>query len=406
MNDLKTAVFIAYKSITRGSKLTSALLIFILSISFLNLMFISGLLGGLAETTEQLVVDTETSHIVITPQEEPIQKEFIDNQDELRSEIERIPGVLATSSRYISGGSISYDKNKSGNSKSVSVRMFGIDPQEDKKVLTIADHLVAGEYPDVLQENEIVLGADVAGGFGEPTGNDLGGVKVGDEVKISYYNGVKRTYIVKGIYQVGFFSGIGFVSSKEMESVLYLDNEASDILVKVDLKQDTIDNYLTQVKNINPNLKVRKYTELLGASAAIIAVFNGISLVISFVSVIVAAITIFVLIYVNALNKRRQIGVLKAIGIKHRIIVQSYVFQSLFYAICGSIIGTVLVFLLLVPLLKAYPVELPMGNVGISLSVLRIILSIASIFLASILAGAVPSSRVARQDILQSIRGG
>lgn len=406
MNVLKTALFIAYKAISRGNKSTNALMILILSISFLNLMFISGILGGLSKATEQIVVDTETAHITLTPQEEPIRKDFIDNQGALRSQIEQLPGIVATARRYALAGTIAYDKKESGNPRRVSVRIIGIDPADDKKVIINADHMVAGEYLEGLREDEIVLGADIAGGYGEPTGEDLGGVNVGDEVQVMYHNGVARTYTVKGIYKVGFYQGQGLISSKEVESVLPVDNEASQILVKVDLKQDTLDNYLTRVQDIAPNLKIRKYTDLLGGSAAIIGAFNGIATVVSAFSIIVGAVTIFVLIYVNAINKRRQIGVLKAIGIKSRIIVYSYVFQSLFYALCGLVIGSGLVFLLLDPLMKAHPLELPMGNVGLSLSALRIVLSSISLLLAGLLAGAIPSSRVAKQDILKSIWGG
>jgi len=47
---------------------------------------------------------------------------------------------------------------------------------------------------------------------------------------------------------------------------------------------------------------------------------NLISTILSIISILVAAIVIFVIIYVNAINKRRQIGILKAIGIKQKLL--------------------------------------------------------------------------------------
>lgn len=406
MSVLKTAFFIAYRTVARGNKSTSLLLIFILSICFLNLLFISGILGDMSRAIEQLTVDTETSHIIISPREEPVRQDFIENQSELRSQLEKVPGVVSTARRYALPATISYDQEETGNPRYVSFSMAGIDPEDDKSVLTIAEHIVAGQNLEGLRDDEIVLGADTAGGYGEPTGDDLGGVRVGDEVQVMYHNGVTRSYLVKGIYKVGFYSGLGMVSCSEIESVLAADNEASQILVKVDLNQGSLDDYLERIKNIYPALKVRKYTDLLRGNEAIIAAFNGIASIVGMFSIIVGAITIFILIYVNALTNRRQIGILKAIGIKTRIIVCSYVFQSLFYALCGLIIGSGLVFLLLDPFFKLHPLELPMGNVGLLLTPSKVAWSTGCTLAAALLAGLIPAYKVARQDILKSIRGG
>lgn len=88
MNDLWTAAFIAYKSITRGSKFTLVFLILILSLSFFNMMFIAGLLQGFSDLIPQMTIDEISSHIILTPQERPRVKQFILNQKNLRTQIE------------------------------------------------------------------------------------------------------------------------------------------------------------------------------------------------------------------------------------------------------------------------------------------------------------------------------
>jgi membrane protein required for beta-lactamase induction len=97
MTDIRTAFLIAYKSIVRGNKSTLGLLVFILSLSFLNMMFISGILFGLQSLMTNSIINVWTSHIIVTPQQEPTIKEFIENQNEVRARIETIPGVIATS---------------------------------------------------------------------------------------------------------------------------------------------------------------------------------------------------------------------------------------------------------------------------------------------------------------------
>ena len=49
--------------------------------------------------------------------------------------------------------------------------------------------------------------------------------------------------------------------------------------------------------------------------------------------------TIFIVIFINALTRRKFIGILKGVGINGKAIEMSYMFQSIFYALFGSCIG-------------------------------------------------------------------
>ena len=114
MLDIKTAFFVAYKTITRGNKSTAVFTVFILSLSFFNLMFVSGFLNGFSEGIMRSMIDNSTAHIIVMPQEKPTTKEFILNQEKVRAQIETIPGVVGTARHYQLGGSFAYDKEKMG----------------------------------------------------------------------------------------------------------------------------------------------------------------------------------------------------------------------------------------------------------------------------------------------------
>jgi ABC-type antimicrobial peptide transport system permease subunit len=68
-------------------------------------------------------------------------------------------------------------------------------------------------------------------------------------------------------------------------------------------------------------------------------------------------------------------------------------------------LGTAVVFLGLDPYLRAHPFSLPLGDLHLSFSTLGIVLSIGSILVAGIIAGVIPSWRVARQNIIAAIWG-
>ncbi len=405
MRDIKVALFIAYKSILKGSKSTLALIIFILSLTVLNMMFISGILFGMQNLIKQVVIDNLSSTITISPQEVPQPKEYILNQDEVRAQIENIPGVQASTRRYSLAGSMSYDKEKNGIFKSISAPIVGIDPGVEKTMLPVASRLIAGKPLDDSDRDQLVLSSALAGGYGIPAPADLGGVEIGDKLQVVYSNGVMRTYTVKGLYNDSIGTFQAFITFKEAESVLSTFNTASQILVKADLKTRPLEIYSKQVKKLFPNLKVQTYLDLAGSFASFLNALNLIAIIVSAISILVAAITIFVLIYINAINKRRQIGILKAIGIKERIIILSYVFQSLFYAFSGVIIGSIFVFGVLTPLLASYPIDVTFGLLSLFHNTTEILGGTISLIAAGLLAGLIPSRIVVRQEILKAIWG-
>lgn len=405
--DIKTALFVAYKTIVKGSKSTVALIIFILSLSFFNLMFVSGFLSGFSDGITRFMIDTSTAHIIVMPQDEPTRKDFIIDQSSARAQIQTIPGVIATASHYQLGGSVAYDKENNGKFKYVSAPIIGVTQPEEKHVLTVSENMVSGVFPDTLNKDEIILGANLSGGFGTKQTNDLGGATVGNKVQVTYANGITRTYTIKGIFKMtmGGTGSTAFISTKEAEAILSTHNNASEIMVKVDLSKNTLANYINRIQSILPTLTTETYVDRLSTVGVLVSAFNVIAIIVSVISIVVAAITIFVMIYVNAVSKRRQIGILKAIGIKESIIELSYVIQSLFYATLGVIGGSIIIFLVVIPFLAVRPIPMPFGNASLVYTSLGIVVNVASLIIAGILAGFVPAKIVARENILKSIWG-
>lgn len=407
MKDFKTAVFIAYKSIRKGNQSMMLLIICILSLSFLNMSFISGVLSGISQSEVQVLKGYISSDVLMSPQEQPRLKQYILEAEDIRNQVQTIPGVIATARHYVTNGLLSFDKDKSGQVKTVPGSIIGIQPSEEHRVMDFKKLLFAGQFLSDDDTDQVVLSSALAGGFDALAPSDLGGVKVGDKVQITYANGVLRTYTVKGIYDdtVGIFQT--FITVKEAESVLGVADSASQILVKADLQSRPVGEYQSRIQALVPNLKVQDYHTIIASFISFLKALDLISLTVSVISVLVAAITTFVLIYINALSKMRQIGILKAIGIKQGIIVSSYVLQSLFYTLFGIMIGSGLIFGIIQPLLQMYPVPLieRLMDMVLVYTPEGIAISIVVFFVAGFLAGFIPSSLVAKKDILDTIWG-
>lgn len=406
MHDFRVALFLAFTSIVRGYRSTLVLMLAILSLTFVNALFVAGMLNGMTEAIYRQVIENFTSHLVIEPQEAPVKKTVIARDQELRRQIGRIPGVLATARHYRLPATVAYDKEQHGRPKFVSAEIVGIDPDDERRVTGVARSLLGGHYLDKGDTSDIVLGAELAGGYGglqELT--SLGGARVGDKVTVAFSSGVTRTYRVKGVYRVrfGFVDRLAFITAKEAESILSTHNSASQVLVKIDTRRRAEGVYVRQIGAIAPNLVVRRWVDLMGPFTNVAQALGAITLMVTAVSLAVAAATIFMVIYVNAVNRRRQIGILKAIGIKQTVIVYAYMLQALFLSICGIVMGSAVTLWMLDPFFAAHPLRLPMGDTALVLDVMFVVYSAASLVIAGGLAGLIPAWRVARENILQAI---
>lgn len=406
-SDLAIALFVARKTISKGSKSTATLLVFILALAFFNLLFITGFLNGFSDGILKSMIDSSTSHIIISPEEYPVRKSYIVNQTSLRKQIETIPGVIATTRHYIVSGSVGYDKGDSGVLQFVAAPIVGVNQLDEKKVISIRDHMVSGTFPDELKDDEVVLGSNLAGGYEAILPVDLGGVRAGDKVHIKYTNGIDKIYTVRGVFNVaiGFSSNNAFISDKEAERILTTYDQASEIMVRVDLQTNTVDGYVERIKLIAPTLKTESYVNRLAAIGILVEAFDSIALIVSFISIVVGAATVFVMVYINAQSKQKQIGILKAIGIRERIIELSYVIQSLFYSMLGIIFGSLFLYFIVMPFLQSHPIQMPFGSAYLVLTIKDFVISVILMLLSSLVAGYTPARMVSKRDILKVIWG-
>lgn len=100
LSDHKLALFLAQKSIIKGNKGTLGLTIFIMSLVFVNSVFVSSLFLGLTNTINDQIINTVYGTVVIEPKKD---EKFIDDVYSLKQKISRVPGVKGVSAQYIMG---------------------------------------------------------------------------------------------------------------------------------------------------------------------------------------------------------------------------------------------------------------------------------------------------------------
>jgi ABC-type antimicrobial peptide transport system permease subunit len=91
--------------------------------------------------------------------------------------------------------------------------------------------------------------------------------------------------------------------------------------------------------------------------------FNVINAILNAVNLLIAGIMVFIVTYIDVANRRRQIGIQRAIGITPGSITLSYLFRAIFYSGVGVILADLLFAYLVTPLEARYPFHFPFDDV-------------------------------------------
>jgi len=399
--ELKVAFLLALRSLQRGSRSSVILTVLIIGMCFTNMIFLPSLFNGIEQSITKQLVDYEVGNVLVSPESGD---QYVNNLGATLGLINGLPGVERATPHYTEGATFTYRKRILG----VSVR--AIMPDDEKYVSPLYTKMIAGDYLGNGDTGEIIIGKPVAG---DPTIREedefqpsLGGVRVGDSVTVAYANGYTRNYRVKGIYSTGWSQAdsAAYVSWTDMEQVIGepLDH-ASDITVKAKpgYSETFIKNELIQYGVAD---KVQTTSDLLskslGTAFQSFAIINLVSLI---VSIIITTVVLFIVITIKTLNSRRQIGILKAIGVDKEVIMHNYGFQVIILAILGIILGIVLTMLLAV-YMAIHPVVTPAWSATLYLTPTDIAMNSLILFVAAVVAGYVPAYQVSREDIQTAMR--
>jgi putative ABC transport system permease protein len=133
--------------------------------------------------------------------------------------------------------------------------------------------------------------------------------------------------------------------------------------------------------------------------------FSLLGNVIGLIGIVVASITIFIVIFINAVTRRKYIGIMKGIGISERAIEFSYILQSIFYALVGGLIGMAIVYFLLVPFFDAHPLNFPFSDGILVAPVNETVFKFVLLMLVTLVAGYIPARSIVKKNTLDSILG-
>lgn len=155
---------------------------------------------------------------------------------------------------------------------------------------------------------EVILGRGVSGGFGAlMESRSLEGVEVGDTVDLTV-KGVTRQFRVKGIYVTRFFmaDASAYISRADLEEMMGIEDRdfAQEIAVKT---TEGTDEYETRTALLSLGIKenIRTWHEFAGILLLIENTLGLVRNIMNAIGLLIAFVIIFVVIYVNIVNKKR-----------------------------------------------------------------------------------------------------
>jgi putative ABC transport system permease protein len=406
MGNLKLALFLAYKSIIRGSRWTLVLIILVMSLSFANLVLTPSIMSGVTYAINQEQINTLFGNIIIDP---PSHKSYLDGISQIEDQVTQTPGVTGFAPHLNSAAAFEYNPQSGGQRGNWNV--IGIDPEKEALVTTIHQSLIAGSYLSPEDTDKILLGVEISGG--DEAENQgfltLGGVKVGEKVQLTFPDNVQREYEVKGIFKArgGGANNLAFITSQEMAAVLgsgITTENANQILVRTQSNQIE-GQIISRLKTLGIEGQIRSWEDYGGGIGGIISSFGIVASLIGGIGLLVAGVVMFIVIYINVAHRQRQIGILRAIGINRKVVLISYLTQALLYAAVGIIFGGLIFGYIIKPFFDSHPIDLPIGLVSLAIDVSTIRNAVIGLLTAAILAGIIPVLNITRHSIIKALWG-
>ncbi len=404
-SNIKLSIFLAVKTILRGDKGSLILTIMIMMVVFLNLLFIDSIFAGIGKTMDNTKINYQYGEVIIEPS---TTETYIEDTKRIIDTIQDYEYVRAITARLESGAVLTFDKKKDGrNVETFTSGVIGIDPEWDNQAIDMRSKIIAGRYLKSSDRKEVLLGADVAGGYGStvyPT--SLNGVRIGDEITAYYNNGVVKEYKVVGIYKTKNFDMDGrmFVTQKELNSILGTTNEASEIIIRLTNRQLS-QKMLSELRRLGfDNYDLFDWNDKLAFGRSINKSFDMIGMILRVIGSLVAGLVIFIIIFVDIVNRRKQIGILKAIGIPTIVIRNSYIIRGMFYTVAGIILGYLLMQFGVIGFFQKHPIDFPMGDMVPFIKEKSLRMSIILFITAGLIGSFIPAIKEVRKKILILMR--
>lgn len=382
-------------------------------LTFLNLVGVSGILVGLIEGSVKANREQYSGNVLLTT---PKGENYIEDSNSIVATLGNIPEVESYTKRFLGSGNVeaNYRTRRDPNAlrDSVGAQVAGIDPIAEDKVAGLSKYIAEGEYLEPGDDQYVLVGKNMIqryiSDFGEGF-DTLDDIYPGTKIRITSGNKT-REYTVKGIVSSKVDQTSFRIFMTDSEFVRFFDRTSLNVneiavIAKPGVSEERLKDMFIK-SGFSRTAKVQTSSEAIPQFLVNIKLaFGLLGNIIGGIGIIVASITIFIIIFINAVTRRKYIGILKAIGIEARSIKWAYIIQSIFYAVSGALLGLIVLYGLMVPAFNAHPIDFPFSDGILVAPIADVMFKFALLLIVTLIAGYIPASMIIRKNTLDSILG-
>ncbi len=171
---------------------------------------------------------------------------------------------------------------------------------------------------------------------------------------------------------------------------------------------DILDDYNARMEASGQDEKVITYTDLvgtlMGSVTEIIDIISYVLIAFVAISLVVSSIMIGVITYISVLERRKEIGILRAIGASKGNISQVFNAETCIIGLCAGVLGIAISLLALIPGNAIIHYVAGTNNVNAVLPLTPALILIALSVVLTILGGLIPSRKAAKSDPVIALR--
>ena len=290
------------------------------------------------------------------------------------TEIDNLSSHITSSIAIIQ--KVGYLSNSSGATR-VSQNIIGVDFAEYANVYPTTFVAASGAIPANPSNTDLVIGARIA----DPRLNGTIVARVTDIVNVTYTNNtalpfVNKTYTATVSAVLGTIGGFGIGGPSDTGVYMPLSqaeqffgtDQADMIIVRLDSSDPAVVNETSTLITSKFNNEVSVISST-AVQSLLTTIFSTIQLFlggIAAISLLVAGIGIMNIMIVSLIERTREIGILKALGMKSRTVLYIFLTESIIIGLIGAVVGIISGWVL------ANVVSLVLGRGGIIGSALTI----------------------------------
>jgi len=276
---------------------------------------------------------------------------------------------------------------KGGEDAPIALR--GVELERANLIYQISQRIIKGN--DVLEGNQILIGKDLANDFQ---------LNPGDIVVITLANNVREKFSIQGIFDFENESinrNWIFIDLKRVQKLL--DKETYISKIELQIKDVfTADNISQELSNQLKTLKIDNWKEQNAQLLNALSSQSFSNYIIQIFVLLAVTLGISSVLGITVIQRSRELGILKALGIKNSGARMIFIFQGGILGLLGAFLGALLGLFLVISFTNFVSVF------SIEIRPSQMILVIIITTLASIFSAVIPANSSAKMNPIEVIR--